>query len=246
LTFGRFAHIKTVSSRIVSTGKIEENHMADEHSHKAIIEEIEQEADEDMHPLLKKILDNVKPIGLGIAGVVLAVGVYSGFQSLQDSKVEEARAQLGTILAEQDTDARIDALQSFRTEAPDSLQTGISLELAKSGMASDRLDVALDAWTRLTANSDSTLHMVAGLGRARVLSMQGKDKEALDVLSSLKTKDHEGYAAILNTQIAESAERAGDTTLALAAYQDMKNQAKGQETSYIDFKIAMLSKQAAR
>jgi predicted negative regulator of RcsB-dependent stress response len=219
--------------------------MVDEQKHPGFIDEIEQEADEDLHPLLKKILDNVKPIGLGIAGVILAVGVYSGYQSFQESKVEDARTRLGSILAQQDTDARIDALQDFLKQAPESLRTGISLELAKSGMAADRLDVALNAWKRLAAESDPTLRTVAGLGQARVLSMQGKDGEALDLLVSLKSNAPEGYGAILSTQIAKCAERVGDTTRALAAYQDMKNQAKGQDTAYIDYKIAKLSDKTA-
>ena len=216
--------------------------MADEQHHHGIIEEIEQEADEDLHPFLKKIVDNIKPIGLGIAGVVLAVGVYSGYQSMQESKVEDARAHLGTILTEQDPAARIESLQSFLKQAPKSLQTGISLELAKSGMESDRLDVALDAWKQLSGESDPTLRTVAGLGQARVLSMQGKDKEALEILTALKNTAPEGYGVILNTQIAECADRAGETAKALAAYQDIKNEAKGQDTSFIDYKIASLSK----
>ena len=216
--------------------------MVDEQQHHGLIEEIEQEADEDLHPLLKKILDNIKPIGLGIAGVVLAVGVYSGYQSMQGSKLEDARTHLGTLLAEQDATARIEALQTFLKQAPKSLQTGIALELAKSGMEADRLDVALNAWKRLSGESDPTLRTVAGLGQARVLSMQGKDKEALELLNGLKSKAPEGYGVILSTQIAECAERSGNAAASLAAYQDMKNEAKGQDTAFIDYKIAMLNK----
>jgi glucose uptake protein GlcU len=77
-----------------------------------ILKTIEQEMDSDIHPLLKKILDNIKPIGIAIGGIVVAASRHiSGVTSYQESQHEKAVSELGGIMILAD---RAPAPKSFR------------------------------------------------------------------------------------------------------------------------------------
>ena len=95
-----------------------------------ILATIEQEMDSDIHPLLKKILDNIKPIGITIGGIVVAVAVYSGVTTYQESQREKAVSELGVIMTMADQTARIQKLEAFAASGPKELRSAAQLELA--------------------------------------------------------------------------------------------------------------------
>jgi type II secretory pathway pseudopilin PulG len=87
-----------------------------------IIKTIEQEMDSDVHPLLKKILDNIRPIGIAVGGIVAAVAVYSGFNAYQSSQRDKAVSELGAIIILDDQAARTSKLEAFVSSGPADLR----------------------------------------------------------------------------------------------------------------------------
>jgi hypothetical protein len=105
--------------------------MSEQEKEKTIIQEIEEEVDETIHPFLEKILNNLKPIGITIAAIVLAAGLYSGYNFYQQSQQEKAANELGKILALKDNKAKADALEAFLKKTPEALKVGVQLEMAR-------------------------------------------------------------------------------------------------------------------
>ncbi|GAU07692.1 tetratricopeptide repeat protein [Desulfoplanes formicivorans] len=206
--------------------------------HLNIIDEIEHEADQDLHPLLKKILDNLKPIGLGLGALILLVGAYSGYTTYTGIQANKLTNALGTILLEQDPAKRITSLNQFLQEHPSALSVGPLLELANTAMTSKDYTTAASAWARVADKTEGDIHILASMGQARALSLDGKYKEALTILEAIDTVSAKDFATPLARQIAFVAEQNGDWEKALAAYQELKAAGAVTNTAFLDMKIA--------
>jgi hypothetical protein len=204
-----------------------------------LLKTIEEEMDSDLHPLLKKILDNIKPIGMAVGGIVVAVAVYSGVTTWQNSQHTKAMSELGAIMVMDDGAARTEKLQAFAQSGPEDLRSAARLELAGVHMAAGEYGKAVDAWKDL-AKVDG-MQAVAGLGEARALILKGDYAAAVDVLKPLKQNAGEGFTAPISSTLAFAAEKAGQTDLAIAEYEAMKSAADGN-TSFLDYKISKLKK----
>ena len=132
-----------------------------------ILKTIEQEMDSDIHPLLKKILDNIKPIGITIGGIVTAVAVYAGVTSSQEALHDKAVSELGSIMVLADQNARTEKLQAFAQSGPKELRPAAQLELARIFMDQTDFDKAAEAWRSVGQNAD--IRIIAGLGEAKAL-----------------------------------------------------------------------------
>ncbi|NCC24183.1 MAG: hypothetical protein EOM25_03140 [Deltaproteobacteria bacterium] len=205
---------------------------------KDILAEIEQEADQDMHPVLKWILDHIRFIAVGIAGVVLAVAAFQGIQWHFDSRNADLENRLTAIIDQTNATERISGLETFLAEAPKSLRDRASLALVQALMESERYVEAEAVWTRLTASNDRELGIVAAFGLAKTFALQAKYEAALAELVKIKAQNLEEYKFFLNQEIAAVAESAADLKEALAAYEDLK--ALGEtnvDMAYVDYKI---------
>lgn len=214
---------------------VERNEPAD------ILKTIEQELDQDMHPLLKKILDNIKPIGLAVGGIVIAVAVYSGVNSWQQSRHDTAVSELGRIMVLGDQAARAEKLQAFSLSGPADLRPAAQLELARIYTEAGEHDKAIEAWKAVGQNAD--MRVVAGLGEARALMLKGDHAAAVGVLSGLKKDAGEEFAGAISSSLAFAAEKAGQTDLAIAEYEALKSRSGGDDT-FLNFKINQLKAKA--
>lgn len=216
--------------------------MTDEHTtrdqHRNMLDEIEQEADQDLHPLLQKILDNLKAIGMGIGAIILLVGAYSGYTTYTSIQAKKQTNALGTILLEKDPAKRIASLNRFLQEHPSALSVGPLLEVAGTAMSSKDYATAASAWARIADATQGEIQILANMGQARVLSFDGKYKEALAVLEAIDTDSAREFATPLARQIAHVAEQSGEWEKALAAYQELKTAGAVNNTAFLDMKIA--------
>ena len=192
-----------------------------------ILKTLEQEIDSDIHPLLKKILDNIKPIGVAVGGIVAAVAVYTGVTSWQQSQHDKAVSELGGIMVLDDQAARTERLQAFAQSGPADLRSAAQLELARIFMESGEFDKAVTAWKAVGQNAG--MRVVAGLGEARALTLKGDYAAAVTVLTGLKKDAGEEFAGTVSSSLAFAAEMAGQTDLAIAEYESMKSQAGGED-----------------
>lgn len=202
-----------------------------------ILRTIEQEMDSDIHPVLKKILDNIKPIGLAVGGVVAAVAVYAGVSSYQETQHAKAVSELGAIMTTDDSAARLERLQAFAASGPKSLRTAAQLELARIGMDKGEYLDAAQAWRAAGQNPD--IRVIAGLGEAKALILGGEPAKAVDILSSLKKGASEEFAAAISANLAFAAEQAGQIDLAVSEYEALKSRESGNE-AFLDYKIGTL------
>lgn len=204
-----------------------------------ILKTIEQEMDSDIHPFLKKILDNIKPIGLVVGGIIAAAAVYSGVTAYQESQRNKAVSQLGAIIIQIDPAARAQQLEDFAKTAPADLRVAAQLELAKTHMEAKAYDKAASAWQSVAASGVPDMHIVAGLGEAKSLMMQGDYGKAADLLTTLKQDASDEYQLVISGTLAFAAEKAGRVEAAVAEYEALKSKGDGN-TAYLDYKIGVL------
>lgn len=204
-----------------------------------ILKTIEQEMDSDIHPFLKKILDNIKPLAWAVGGIIAAAAVYSGVTSYQEAQRAKAVSQLGGILIQAESADRTQRLEEFAATAPADLRVAARLELAKVYMDTKDFDKAANAWRAVGGSDVSDMRIVAGLGEAKNFMMQGEHAKAADLLANLKQNANDEYQAMISGTLAFAAEKAGRIDVAIAEYESLK--AKGDSnTAYLDYKIAAL------
>jgi predicted negative regulator of RcsB-dependent stress response len=205
-----------------------------------LMDRIEAEATDTMHPILKWILDNVKLLGLAAAVILVTVAGYSAFAHYQESARIEDQNRLGQILAKGQGDGLIKELQAYIATDPRSANKAM-LELARAQMASGDYAGAAATWERLSSTKIADLRTVALMGKARTLSMDGKPDQALAMLTSLRSSAPQPFHDSLDLQISEAAESSGDLKAALAAYESLRKNAKEDaDTAFYDFKINKL------
>lgn len=202
-----------------------------------ILATIEQEMDSDLHPLLKKILDNIKPIGITIGGIVVAVAVYSGITSYQESQREKAMSELGVIMTMADQGARIEKLEAFATSGPEELRSAAQLELARIYMDQNDYEKAAGAWQAIGKATD--IRIIAGLGEAKALILKGDHAKAVEILSALKKDAGQEFLPAISANLAFAAEKAGQIELAISEYEALKSKEGGNE-AFLDYKIGTL------
>lgn len=202
-----------------------------------ILKTIELEMDTDIHPLLKKILDNIKPIGIAVGGIVTAVAIYSGVTSYQEAQHAKAVSELGSIMILADKSARTEKLEAFAQSGPQELRPAVQLELAQISMNEGNFDKAASAWQAVSKNEG--MRVIAGLGEAKALILKGEYAKAVEILSGLKKDAGEEFAPAISANLAFAAEKAGQTDLALAEYEALKSKESGNE-AFLDYKIGTL------
>ena len=202
-----------------------------------ILKTIEQEMDSDIHPLLKKILDNIKPIGITIGGIVTAVAVYAGVTSYQEAQHAKAVSELGGIMVLADQNARTEKLQAFAQSGSKELRPAAQLELARIFMDQTDFEKAAEAWRSVGQNAD--IRIIAGLGEAKALILGGQPAKAVEILSALKKDAGPEFAPAISANLAFAAEKAGQTELAISEYEALRSKESGNE-AFLDYKIGAL------
>lgn len=202
-----------------------------------ILDTIQHEMDDDIHPFLKLILDNLKPIALAVGGIVLVVGIYSGITSYQEAQYTKAVSTLGTILIEPDVQARIKNLEGFAASAPKELQTGVQLELARLYAAQGDQPKADEAWKAI--GQQHGMETISALARANGLIQKADFAGAVKILTAAKKNAAKDYAPVIASTLAFAAEQSGQKDVALAEYEFLKSEGQGLD-AFLDYKINSL------
>lgn len=198
-----------------------------------------QEVPEELHPLLKSLVDNLKAIIISIAAVLLAVGGYSLYGHVQASNLAQAREELGRIQAGTAGPDQIQALQDLLADSPGGLETATRLALAKAQTEAGQHADAAATWAQVAA--EPGLVTLAGLARAASLSRADDHQGALEALQGVRPTAPEGYTAQIVRMTAAEAEAAGDIQAALSAFRELKELGGDRNQAYLDHKIARLT-----
>ncbi|MBU1003762.1 MAG: hypothetical protein KKE73_14720 [Proteobacteria bacterium] len=194
-----------------------------------------EEVDASLHPLLQSIVNNIKLIVGVILGLILVVGGYAVYDSVQASRVTKGQAELATLIAMPDPAERAKALEAF--DAPSSLNTAVQLELAGALAAMGEHERAAAAWEQLSDVDIADLGLVAGLGQATELAKSGNYAAAAAVLAGLKGNTPEGYKAMILHRLAYASEQAGDWDTALSCWEELQQVNSGEDNGFINGKI---------
>ena len=212
---------------------------------KGALDRVQDEINEEIHPLLQKIHDHIKEIGIVVGAVILVAAGMTGYKFYRQKTVETARAELNRITSENQGQDAIKALQSFLPQAPNGMKQAVRFELATRSMESKDYDRAARYWLDIdSASEDSNLHVVATLGRAKALRLSGNLDQSLEVLDKLLKTAPDEYTQSINFERAAVAEENQQWQKALNAYQDLKSEASmtASNQGFLDYKIAQLQK----
>ena len=208
----------------------------------AQLEQIKKSVPDTSERLFNFLSDNLKPIGIGCAAILLAVAAYEGVSHYRARAAAKSADVLGVILLEKtEPKARVEALEGFLKDAPSSLKPTAELELAAAAMVAQQYDKAEKAWTDLEGSSSDDMKAIAGIGHAKSLMLQNKPKDALALLTPLKGKAPAAYKQAITRQIAVCAEAAGDAKTAADAYAELSGKdSDAPGKPYFEFKANQL------
>ena len=215
--------------------------MTDPGKKKGLLDRLMSEADETAHPLLHKIQEYQKIILTVFVAVVIGAASYSGYIFFAERAQQQAQNEMNEILAMQNQDERIQALESFLEGAPSAMQGGALLELTRTYMETGKYQQAAEAFSRLEKKDDS-LQPLALLGRAKAFELMQDYSRALEILQDFADEIPGEFENQYHTQKAFVAEQAGNYQQALDSYQSLKELAHGTDAGFIRYKIDSLRK----
>ncbi len=196
----------------------------------------------ELHPLLQKLVDNLKPIAIAFGAVVLVFGGYALYSQYQTKRVQSAAVELAEIVSEHQGDELVKRLRGFVDQAPKAVLESARFELASALQEQGLHEEAVQVWSRLQESADPTVTPVAVLGYGEALLRAGKAAEAMEYLGRFKAQLPSSYKPTLLKLIAGSAEQAGQLDAALAAYKELLHTEGVDERTmdFLEYKIAQL------
>lgn len=199
------------------------------------------EVGDEVHPFLRAISENIKPIIIIVSVFLLGLGAYLAVDGYLEKARKQSVEDLGRIELIADAAERRMNLEAFLTDAPDTLRVNVLFELAAACLELGDKEAALGYWDQIEVPADSDMAVVMDVGRAGILAQEGKWQESLDLLQSLRQAASESYTFTLVRLIAATAEQAGDIELAMQTYEELRSMGQG-DSLYLDYKISELAR----
>lgn len=212
--------------------------------------ELQSEVSVEATPLLRFVLDHIRPI---VAIVVLAAAALAvtGIWHWHAARSErDAQLELGRILVAPEPTARLESLETFLAAAPASMKLGVQLEIAATAAAlGDALKASQAYGAVYSADRQGALGVMAGLNKADLLLRAERPADALDTLDALMASTPAALLETVRQAIREgqatAAEQAGRLDRALAAYEAIVQDGGNAELGYYQAKIAELKARIA-
>ena len=168
-------------------------------------------------PLLLFLTRNARLIVAAIAVCSVAAAGYGIYAWQAGKKVAEAQETLARILIIRSETDRLAKLKAFMPASPEAMRKGTALALAQTAMQAKDFPEALQAWEFLAKDPKDPLYPTAMVGKAETLAAQGKYAEAIAALESTTLPADSEAVNLVNSLIADFAERNGDIGKAIAA-----------------------------
>lgn len=210
-----------------------------QNSQQAALDEVESHVPEQLHPIIEAAFKYHKQIIAGVVVIIAAAAIYAGMTAYNQRALASTQAELGSILINGAGDERIAKLETLLGKAPSAGKPAVLIALAQSCMTNEKYDKAVGYWNQLAGAADDDMAFVARLGKAKSLTLAGKNGEALTLLKELVGIAPAAYTAPAYRQLAVAAEQAGNDSEALDAYRKLAEQPVSDKP-YVDYKVAQL------
>lgn len=182
--------------------------------------DMQAEVSPEAAPLWNFVLSHAREIAAGVVAAVAITLAVAGWQWYREEQIADARAALGRIISMQDPARRAAALEDFLKEAPSAVLASARLELASTAVEMKDWGKASLAYAAVAeSEGDTPLATIARLNHAQVLMQKGDFTAARDEFRMLIASAPAEAAPMLQQQVAEAAEAAGDKAGAAAAYE---------------------------
>ena len=191
--------------------------MAQKPTHEGtLLGSIQSEVSAESSPLLEFLAVHAQSIIAGIVLFILAIGGYWAYSSYTASQLTAQQQEFSKIVAANQGEARLRALEAYLKTAPDTIRLTALLTLAQSAQDIGDYKTAYSAWEQL-AKQQPDLRVEATSGMAQALIEQGEKQKALQLLDALIPGLPASYQIHVNSQIVALAETMGDYKRAVAA-----------------------------
>lgn len=208
-------------------------------------EELLQNVPEELHPVLRKLLDNLRTVGLAAAVILAVAAVAAVIQHVRGSSLDKARAELGRILLQPAATARIEALEKLAADAPEAVLPAVRIELAAALTAAGEHAKAEAVLDKLAKDAPPSLATPAAMAKAAALSRRGEHRAALAALLAARQGAPQDYALPLARQAAAEAMLAGDAEAQRKALTEIKTLDPERSATYVDHLLHRLDAGAA-
>jgi len=174
-----------------------------------------------------------------VAAILVVTAAYAGFQAYGARAQASAQAELGDILMSTTGAETLTKLDGLIASAPSSVKPAVVLEAAQTAMTLGDYAKAAGYWQTLVGVTGGEMQFVARLGNAKAMLLSGNAADALKEMNELAGLASAAYTVPVYRQLALTAEAAGDTAQALAAYKKLEEENVG-DTPFIEYKISQL------
>lgn len=181
-----------------------------------LVGSLQHEVASEASPLLGFLVSHAATIAVGIIVFIAAIGGYWFYQSQSDGKRTVETAELGKIMIISDPTMRMERLEAFLENAPESTRRSVWFAIIDTASALEDNERLYRAW-KAVSEMDATIRLPAMLGMANALTAQEKYKEALDLLVEAAASPPGSESAQINIRIATLAEMQGDYARAIQA-----------------------------
>ncbi|MEJ5242051.1 MAG: hypothetical protein WHT64_00645 [Desulfomicrobiaceae bacterium] len=204
--------------------------------HPDLLHNLQQEMDDDLHPVLRWIVDHIKALGIAAATLVALVAGWSALEHYQDVQLARTQEALARLAQQPPSTQTVAGLKALAAEHPKIAVAALLEAAVHAGALQDSAEEA-GLWQHVATRADS-LTAVATLAQVQALMRAQRFAEALALTQ--QTSWPEGLKPLALSAQAFAAESAGKPAQALAAYQELKTLVSG--SPYIDAKITLLQK----
>lgn len=182
----------------------------------SLLGSLQAEVSAEASPFLLFLTRHARSLVIVIALCIAGIVGYWIYASQAEKGRYEDTLSYGKILLIADPKTRLEQLESFAGTAPGSVKKAVWFSIMETAGELKDYDTVYRAWKAIS-DFDPGIHVIAVVGMSDALSVQKKDKEALELLESVsgKLKSHE--ILLVNARIVLLAENLGDYDKAMAA-----------------------------
>lgn len=204
-----------------------------------VLANIESHTPQALHPILEAAYQYRKQLAIAVCAILVATAAYAGYTSYSAKAIASAQSEMGMILLGSQGEEQVAKLEALLPQVPSEIKPSVVLEIAKASMAAGDYAKAEANWQALIGQTSGEMRFVVRLGKVKAMTLGGKAADALTEMKALAAEATEAYAVPVNRQLAETAEAAGDTETAIAAYKKLEEK-NVNDKPFIEFKISEL------